>query len=142
MAADGRVLLRATDHKTGVAQSKLSVSQGGTVLQPLLYALALEQLFPDAVVRGGRLHFCTKRGRYEVQEVVLNDQARQVAQHIFAAISGMLERGFLPAAPARGACDACKFQVVCGPYEEERVAQVKARDGARLLPLLQLRGLP
>jgi ATP-dependent helicase/nuclease subunit B len=139
---EGQLLLRATDHKTGTAQGKLFVSQGGTVLQPLLYALALEQLFPGAAVRGGRLHFCTKRGRYEVQEVVLNDQARQVAQRVVAAIGGMLERGFLPAAPARGACELCKFRVICGPYEEDRVAQVKARDGARLLPLIELRGLP
>ncbi|HKP55270.1 MAG TPA: PD-(D/E)XK nuclease family protein, partial [Polyangiales bacterium] len=141
-APDGRRVLRATDHKTGVAQGKLFVSQGGAVLQPLLYALALEQLFPTAAVRGGRLHFCTKRGRYEVQEVVLDDQARQVAQRIVAAIGGMLERGFLPAAPQRGACESCKFRVICGPYEEDRVAQVKARDGARLLPLVELRSLP
>ncbi|HKU43877.1 MAG TPA: PD-(D/E)XK nuclease family protein, partial [Polyangiales bacterium] len=141
-AASGQPLLRATDHKTGSAQGKLIVSSGGSVLQPLLYALALEQLFPEAQVRGGRLHFCTKRGRYEVQEVLLDDVARDVARRILATIGGMLERGFLPAAPAPGACDSCKYRVVCGPYEEERVRSAKSGDKARLALLQELRGLP
>src|SRR5205085_3858817 len=43
--ADGA--LRATDYKTGRARAKAdAVIDGGEILQPVLYAMALEQLFP------------------------------------------------------------------------------------------------
>ncbi len=139
--AEPRVL-RATDHKTGVAPAKLGVTSGGKVLQPLLYALALERLYPDAAVAAGRLHFCTTRGRFEVQEVPLNPGTRQVAQRFVAATASMLDAGFLPAAPDRGACEGCSYRAICGPYEEERVAGVKAPDAARLSALFDIRSLP
>jgi CRISPR/Cas system-associated exonuclease Cas4 (RecB family) len=140
--AAGQRVLRATDHKTGAVPGKLNVTQGGTVLQPLLYALALERLFPDATVRGGRLHFCTARGRFEVQDVPLTARARETGERLIRAISTMLESGFLPAAPDREACESCSYRVICGPYEEERVAQVKAKESFRLAPLFQIRDLP
>jgi ATP-dependent helicase/nuclease subunit B len=140
--ATGARVLRATDHKTGAVPGKLGVTQGGTVLQPLLYALALERLFPGATVRGGRLHFCTSRGRFEVQDVPLTARARETGERLIRAISSMLEAGFLPAAPDREACENCSYRVICGPYEEERVAQVKAKESFRLAPLFQIRDLP
>jgi CRISPR/Cas system-associated exonuclease Cas4 (RecB family) len=138
----GQRLLRATDHKTGAVVAKLNVTRGGSVLQPVLYALALERLFPDAAVRGGRLHFSTSRGRFEVQDVPLTDRAREITGKLVRSISAMLDAGFLPAAPERGACENCSFRAVCGPYEEERVAAVKAKDSGRLDALNQIRDLP
>lgn len=140
--ASGQRILRATDHKTGAVSAKLSVTRGGAVLQPVLYALALERLFPDATVRGGRLHFCTSRGRFEVQDVPLTDRTREISGRLIRAISGMLDAGFLPAAPERGACEHCSYRVICGPYEEERVAAIKAKEAFRLDPLNQIRDLP
>jgi CRISPR/Cas system-associated exonuclease Cas4 (RecB family) len=140
--AAGQRILRATDHKTGAVSAKLNVTRGGAVLQPVLYALALERLFPDAIVRGGRLHFCTSRGRFEVQDVPLTDRAREISGRLIRSISGMLDAGFLPAAPERGACEHCSFRVICGPYEEERVAAIKAKEAFRLDPLHQIRDLP
>jgi ATP-dependent helicase/nuclease subunit B len=138
----GQRILRATDHKTGAVTNKLSITRGGAVLQPVLYALALERLFPDAAVRGGRLHFCTSRGRFEVQEVPLTDRVREISGRLIRSISSMLDAGFLPAAPDDGACEHCSYRVICGPYEEERVAAIKAKEAFRLDPLNQIRDLP
>src|SRR5204862_2503376 len=45
--AEGK--LRATDHKSGKKRAKDgAVIGGGSVLQPVLYALALEELFPHS----------------------------------------------------------------------------------------------
>jgi len=50
-----------------------------------------------------------------------------------------IELGFLPAAPASGACAWCDFRAVCGPHEEVRVAR-KAPE--KLGDLLALREKP
>ncbi|MEM9070514.1 MAG: PD-(D/E)XK nuclease family protein, partial [Myxococcota bacterium] len=57
--------LRATDHKSGRVPPWMGKDVrigGGRALQPLLYALALETMFPDSKVVGGRLFYCTSRG--------------------------------------------------------------------------------
>jgi hypothetical protein len=56
--------IRVTDHKTGkAAASRGRLVDGGKALQPLLYALAAEKLFPgDGEVTSGRLYFCTSAG--------------------------------------------------------------------------------
>jgi hypothetical protein len=136
-------VLRATDHKTGVLPERLSgITTGGKVLQPLLYALALERMFPDASVSSGRLYYCTAQGGFATHEVQLTERARNTAKQLLTAIGGMLDDGFLPAAPSGGACEHCSYRAVCGPYEEERVARVKARDAARLERLVAVRRLP
>ena len=144
-----RELLRATDYKTSGVPDKLGIVSGGRVLQPLLYALALEQLFPEARVSSGRLYFCTSRGEYTSHEVALDGQARAVLGDLVHSIDAMIEQGFLPAAPAplpedreKFACERCAYRPVCGPYEAERVGAVKSRELARLAPLFKVRGLP
>jgi ATP-dependent helicase/nuclease subunit B len=145
---DGRPLVRATDHKTGSAELKASaITAGARVLQPLLYALALERLFEGARVDSGRLYFCTTRAGFASHEVPLHAGARRVAAEFVQCVDALLGQGFLPAAPAHTRelgpeCERCSFRVVCGPYEAERVARVKAKDFARLKPLFQLRNLP
>ena len=148
-AADTPTLLRATDYKTSAAPAALEVVAGGRVLQPLLYALALEQLFPAAKVASGRLYFCTSRGEFTSHEVLLDSKARDVAKHLVDSIDGMIATGFLPAAPGQQPgnsehheCERCPYRVVCGPYESERVLHVKRRDHARLQPLYHVRELP
>jgi ATP-dependent helicase/nuclease subunit B len=145
-AADGA--LRATDFKTSRVPETLGVVDGGRTLQPLLYALALEQLFPGQKVASGRLYYCTSRGDYRSHEVPLDEQTRTLGRTVVAAIERMLATGFLPAAPSplaedreRNECERCSYRPVCGPYELERSSLIKQRDHARLQPLFHLRGL-
>ena len=142
-------LLRATDYKTGKPAESLRITERGRVLQPLLYALALEQLFPGARVASGRLYFCSSRGEFTSQEVPLDDGARALAKDLFGSIDAMLAEGFLPAAPGplphdreRHECDHCDYRPVCGPHEPERVGAVKSRDLTRLKVLNHIRSLP
>jgi CRISPR/Cas system-associated exonuclease Cas4 (RecB family) len=140
--ADGRPVLRVTDYKSSLPEERAGTVSGGKLLQPLLYALALERLFPTANVVAGRLYFCTTRADFAAHEVPLDAAARALFVDLVGAIGSMLQAGFLPAAPRKDACQTCSYRVVCGPYEEERVASVKVKDMARLGPLYRLRNLP
>jgi ATP-dependent helicase/nuclease subunit B len=142
---DGRVVLRATDFKTGAVPEQLKpgfVTAGGRTLQPILYALSLERLFQGATVAGGRLYFCTSRAGFASHEVRLDEHTRSVARDLAQSSDALILSGFLPAAPALKECERCPFQAVCGPYEELRVASVKRGELARLAPLMHLRNLP
>jgi len=139
--AEGHPVLRATDHKTGeMPEERLGILNGGRTLQPVLYALSLETMFPEARVRSGRLYFCTSRGGFAEHEVTLDGTARAAARDLVTTIDRAVEQAFLPAAPRVKACETCAYQVVCGPYEEERVAQHK--DQRALTPLFHVRALP
>ena len=139
----GQPLLRATDHKTGQVPEKLgNVVSGGRVLQPLLYALALEQLFPGTRVQGGRLYFCTGEAGFKSHPVLLHEHARLVAREFAEELDKMIVPGFLPAAPGPNECERCPYLTVCGPYEELRVSKGKRHDHKRLLPLHHVRNLP
>jgi CRISPR/Cas system-associated exonuclease Cas4 (RecB family) len=135
--ADGR--LRVTDHKTGkdrVAEG--DVIRGGESLQPVLYALAVEKLFPEAEVDGGRLFYCTSAGSFATRDVALDEKARAAAAAVARTIDAALRGPFLPAAPDAGACRWCDYREVCGPYEEQRT-QRKPQEP--LAPLRALREL-
>ncbi len=124
-AADGR--LRVTDHKTGKRRVESGeVVSGGEALQPVLYALATEKLFPDAAVDCGRLYYCTSAGGFDETVVPLDDTARESAAAVADIVDRALAEPFLPAAPAEGACRWCDYQEVCGPYEELRSARKPA----------------
>jgi CRISPR/Cas system-associated exonuclease Cas4 (RecB family) len=133
--------LRATDYKTGRLHARrgATVIGGGELLQPVLYALALEKLFPEARVELGRLWYCTSVGGFEEIEIPLDDEARAAAAHLGEVVGGALAAGFFPAAPAEGACRRCDYHAVCGPYEE---ARVKKKAPGRLAPLFKLRARP
>lgn len=130
--------LRATDHKTGRKRAKSrAVIEGGDTLQPVLYALALEQLFPGAHVASGRLDYCTSHGGFAHVEIALDDRAREAAALLAKTIGDAVETGFLPAYPAdERLCQRCDYLPVCGPHEWPRVAQ-KPKD--RVEPLVRLR---
>lgn len=137
--ADGA--LRATDYKTGkvIARKGATLVGGGQLLQPVLYALALEKLFPEARVEAGRLYFCSSIGGFEEVPIPLDADARRAAAQVSAVIGRALHEGFLPAAPAEGACERCEYRVVCGPYEELRTQR---KSPERLMDLAALRRLP
>jgi RecB family exonuclease len=131
--------LRATDHKTGKERVKEGeIVSGGESLQPVLYALVAEKMFPDLTVEAGRLYYCTTNGGFAEHNVPLDVEARESAQAVADVIGQALESPFLPAAPARRACEWCDYNVVCGPYEGLRTSRKPAPE---LAPLARLRGL-
>ncbi|HEY0711820.1 MAG TPA: PD-(D/E)XK nuclease family protein, partial [Polyangia bacterium] len=138
-APDGTV--RATDHKTGKRRQKAgSVVGGGESLQPVFYALALEKLFPERQIAGGRLSYCTSAGEFNEVVVPLDRRAREAADLVATALGGAITRGFLPAAPGKDACRFCDYRPVCGPWEEERTRKKKLQG--ELGALKALRELP
>ena len=129
--------LWVTDYKTGsYPDPPPEVTGQGEVLQPLLYALAAEQLYPGTKVGGGRLFYATVRGGYRSIWMTLSDGTREEAERVLSTIDTAIANGVLPAAPREDACGRCDYAVVCGPYEEERVLR---KPPGELQPLLQLR---
>jgi ATP-dependent helicase/nuclease subunit B len=129
--------LWVTDYKTGSYPDPVPEITGkGEVLQPLLYALAAEQLYPGRKVGGGRLFYATIRGGYRSLHVPLSDHTREEADRVLATIDTALANGVLPAAPREDGCRHCDYAVVCGPYEEERVHR---KPPGELQALVQLR---
>jgi len=134
-----RDVLRVTDHKTGKApQNRPQYVGGGAILQPLLYALAAEQLLGQPV-ESGNLYFCTQRGDFSQVAIPVIPESRQRLERVLATIGRAIEDGFLPAAPQTGMCRICDYRSVCGPYEETRV---KKKQRERLEPLVELRNQP
>jgi len=130
--------LRATDHKTGrVRFERGAVVEGGQVLQPTLYALALEKLFAGTTVTGGRLYYCTAAGQFEERTVPLDADTRRAVAAVVRFVGERIDRADLPAAPAEDACRWCDYQAVCGPLEELRTKRFKPK----LKDLDDLRGL-
>ncbi len=141
---DGK--LRATDYKTGKVRAKKgeTVIGGGEILQPVLYALTLEKLFPDTSIDGGVLYYCTSAGGFEKVHVPLDERARSSAKLVAKTVGDALSNGFLPAAPVverkgMSACTWCDYRPVCGPYEEVRT---RKKPEAPLRPLVELRRKP
>jgi ATP-dependent helicase/nuclease subunit B len=136
-SADGRA--RVTDHKTGKERVRQgAVIHGGSALQPVLYALVVEKLAPEVRVESGRLYYCTSAGGFTEVSVALDARARAAAELVARTVEAALEEPFLPALPARGACTFCDYQLVCGPYEEQRTRR-KPRNRARVRELERLR---
>jgi ATP-dependent helicase/nuclease subunit B len=135
----GAGVLRVTDHKTGKAPPAAPLAVGkGEVLQPVLYALAAEQLLGKPV-RSGLLFYCTQRGNYEQVEIDVNERSRAYLKSVLDTIDTSIDQGFLPAAPRAEACDYCDYRPVCGPYEQIRTG-FKSKE--RLEELQQRRMLP
>ena len=132
--------LRATDYKSGRRRAEEGVViKGGEVLQPMLYALALEQLFPNTNVIEGQLYYCTHTGEYAQIPVPLDLVTRESELLLAKTVGGALRDGFFPAAPRAGECQRCDYLEVCGEGEEQRVMK-KPQD--RLVQLHALRGAP
>jgi ATP-dependent helicase/nuclease subunit B len=116
------LVLRITDHKTGRNRTTWkTVIGGGSILQPVLYSLALEQAL-DAKVQSGRLFYCTSAGGFVDHEIPINEANRRAGLEALEIVDRAIELGFLPAAPADRACTWCDFFPVCGPDEPRRVA--------------------
>lgn len=114
-------VLRVTDHKTGRHRARAGATiQGGELLQPVLYALAAQTLFPEQRVESGRLYYCTADGEFRDHVVPLDDRAHEAAGVLSEIVSGAFEAGSFPALPREDACRWCDYRQVCGPDEELR----------------------
>ena len=135
----GSDTLRVTDHKTGRNRTTWkTVIAGGSILQPVLYSLAVQEAL-GAPVTSGRLFYCTAAGGFTDHEIPINATNRASGLEALEIVDRAIELGFLPAAPDRGACAWCDFRPVCGPHEEQRIAR-KSPD--KLGDLQALRARP
>jgi len=132
--------LRVTDHKTGRAPDGVAgvTVAGGTVLQPVLYAMAVEQVLGRPVVES-RLSYCTSTGGYTVHAVPLIELARKAGLEVLTVVDRAIASGILPPAPRPDACQRCDFSAVCGPDAPRRAA---AKPAALIADLAAVRALP
>jgi ATP-dependent helicase/nuclease subunit B len=132
--------LRVTDHKTGrnYTERGHTIVHGGRILQPVIYGLALEALWPDQTVYSGRLFFCTTAGGFATHEIPLMSEARRHGIEVLEIIDRSIEHGLLAARPDKNVCKFCDFQDVCGRDEERRT---RRKDGSRFADLEALRQL-
>ena len=133
--------LRVTDHKTGKNRTRAgqTVVDGGRVLQPVIYGLALKALFPHETVYSGRLFYCTSAGGFEPYEIPLMGEAPKRGIEVLEIVDRAVEHGLLAARPGADACQWCDFQVVCGRDEERRT---RRKDSTIFADLDALRKLP
>ena len=89
---------------------------GGRALQPVIYALVVEQITGAPVVES-RLSFCTSAGGYTTVPADLGPEGRRSGIEALEIVDRAVEHGQLMAAPASGACTWCDFRAVCGPNE-------------------------
>jgi ATP-dependent helicase/nuclease subunit B len=126
---DGQAL-RVTDHKTGKNRTTLAtIIDGGRVLQPVLYAVALEAITGETV-EVGRLSYCTAAGGFTEHPITLDPIIRRRGLEVLEIVDRAVEQGRLAARPGRvaghGACDYCDFRAVCGPQEGTRTLRKPA----------------
>ena len=133
--------LRVTDHKTGKNRTRVgqTVVDGGKVLQPVVYGLALKALFPEETVYSGRLFFCTTAGQFTPYEIPLMGDAPRRGIEVLEVIDRAVENGLLAARPAHEACEWCDFQAVCGTQEPKRT---RKKDPKLFADLDALRKMP
>jgi CRISPR/Cas system-associated exonuclease Cas4 (RecB family) len=132
--------LRATDYKTGKVRAEAGmVIGGGRTLQPALYALALEKLFPGTRVKEGRLYYSSFTGSFTAVEVPLDRITRESIKTVATTLGEAVRQGFLPAAPDEGECTWCDYLDVCDSSAERRAAR---KPADRIAPLVHLRGMP
>jgi CRISPR/Cas system-associated exonuclease Cas4 (RecB family) len=132
--------LRVTDHKTGRRPDRIDkvVVGGGTVLQPVLYAIAAEAALGRTVAQG-RLFYCTAAGGFTSHPIPLNETTRSAGLEVLRVVDRAIEHGFLAAAPAEEACERCDFRPVCGPGV---AARVRRKPQEPLADLLAVRTRP
>jgi CRISPR/Cas system-associated exonuclease Cas4 (RecB family) len=130
-------VLRVTDHKTGRKPDKIEkvIVGGGGVLQPILYAMAIEVALGRPVSHG-RLFYCTSAGSYAEHPIPLNDTTRAAAVEVLEVVDRAIATGFLAATPTEEACGRCDYRSVCGPDMFRRTRR-KPQD--RIADLLALR---
>lgn len=110
--------LRVIDLKTGMVRAQENfLIGGGETLQPVLYAMAVEDFLGAPVVQSS-LEYCTLRGGFNSVTLQRIPQARRKVIEALHQLQNTIEAGHLPAYPQRDGCSRCDFQAVCGPRAE------------------------
>lgn len=123
-----RRTLRVTDHKTGRNRTTVAtIVDGGRILQPVLYSVALEASTGETVEEG-RLSYCTSAGGFTEHRIALDPIIRRRGLEVLEIVDRAIEHGMLAARPWRDrqgsvACDHCDFRAVCGPEEAQRTSR-------------------
>jgi CRISPR/Cas system-associated exonuclease Cas4 (RecB family) len=132
-------VLRVTDHKTGRTPDRIQqvIVGGGAVLQPVLYAMAVEAALGRRVSQG-RLFYCTSTGGYTEHAIPLSDTTRAAGMEVLEVIDRAVATGCLAAAPTEDACGRCDFRIVCGPDMFRRTSR-KPQDAIADLRALRSR---
>jgi ATP-dependent helicase/nuclease subunit B len=135
-------VLRITDHKTGRRPDRIDkvIIGGGAVLQPVLYALAVETALGGPVSHG-RLFYCTATGGFHEHAIPLEERTTASGLEVLQVVDRAIASGFLAAAPTEEACDRCDFRSVCGPGVFRRIAR-KPRDAQTIADLQAIRSRP
>jgi CRISPR/Cas system-associated exonuclease Cas4 (RecB family) len=128
--------LRITDHKTGRKPDRIEkvLIDGGAVLQPVLYSMAVEAAL-ERDVSHGRLFYCTSTGSFFSHPILLDERSRSAGLEVLEVIDRAIESGFLVAAPTEEACSRCDFRPVCGSDVFRRVARKPQENLADLAAL-------
>jgi CRISPR/Cas system-associated exonuclease Cas4 (RecB family) len=132
--------LRITDHKTGRRPERIEkvLIGGGSVLQPVLYSIAVETAL-EREVSHGRLFYCTSTGGFFSHPILLDERSRAAGLEALEVVDRAIETGFLAAAPTEEACDRCDFRPVCGSDVHRRVGR---KPPEALADLAALRSRP
>jgi hypothetical protein len=132
-------VLRVTDHKTGRKPDRIEkvIIGGGGVLQPVLYAMAVEAALGRTVSQG-RLFYCTAAGSFHEHPIPLNEMTRTAGIEVLQVIDRAIESGFLAATPTEDACGRCDFRPVCGSDVFRRVSR-KPKDNIADLTAIRSR---
>ena len=138
--------LRVSDYKTGKYPGGLAGRTRvgrGKILQPALYALALERLVATGVlagtVEGGRLYYASSRGGFRELSVSLDPAVREAIRGLAETVDRVVQDACLPAHPRdAGECTYCDYRDLCGPGEHARTQ--RKRLPQVLAGLVTLRG--
>ena len=127
--------------RQGALRRRATSIDGGRTLQPVLYALAVEKLFPELAGRRGRLYYCTAAGGFAEREVAARRRRARARREPWPRRSAPRSTTpFLPAAPDRRTRAAGATTARLRPVRgAARRAQVPARPRGRCT---QLRELP
>jgi CRISPR/Cas system-associated exonuclease Cas4 (RecB family) len=128
--------LRITDHKTGRKPDRIEkvLIDGGAVLQPVLYSMAVETAL-ERDVSHGRLFYCTSTGSFLSHPILLDERSRAAGLEVLEVIDRAIETGFLAAAPTEEACGRCDFRPVCGSDVHRRITRKPPEALADLIAL-------
>lgn len=112
--------LRVVDLKTGRSKIPLSYRLArGEALQPVLYALAVQNFLGAPVVES-RLDFMTLRGNFSTSRLSEIGEAQELLYRALEGLRKAMELGHLPAHPKLDGCRFCDYQSVCGPQAAAR----------------------
>lgn len=130
--ADGSGRLRVVDYKSGATTYGATAVAEGLALQTAFYALAAEQLLPDAgsVAESYYLHIPSRKtsGHLRLAGSVAEDAIVRQAVARAAQAAAQARGGHFPCLPQGSACTSCDFRDLC---RVDRHATAKAR---RMLP--------